>query len=255
MTGKRIVFTGGTGKAGRHVVPHLKGKGYDILNVDLKPLDHPGRQHADHRPDGQRPGLQCPDHAFRLRRFRSRQAAGGAGCRRAFRRHPARADRAGQQDLPRQHGQHLQCDRSRDEARRPQGRHRLQRNHLWRLLCRRRQGLSPASRSRRTTTSTRWTATACPRWSTRRPRAPSPCATASTSTRCASAMSSSRMNTTCFPASWPTRCRASAMPGAISTPATSARSCILHREGRTRLSGLQRRQRHHHRQHADRATF
>ena len=23
MTGKRIVFTGGTGKAGRHAVPHL----------------------------------------------------------------------------------------------------------------------------------------------------------------------------------------------------------------------------------------
>ena len=36
---KRIVFTGGTGKAGRHAVPHLLAKGYDILNVDLKPLD------------------------------------------------------------------------------------------------------------------------------------------------------------------------------------------------------------------------
>ena len=39
---KRIVFTGGTGKAGRHVVPWLLSKGYDILNVDLKPLHHPG---------------------------------------------------------------------------------------------------------------------------------------------------------------------------------------------------------------------
>ena len=39
---KRIVFTGGSGKAGRHVVPWLKAKGYDILNVDLKPLDCPG---------------------------------------------------------------------------------------------------------------------------------------------------------------------------------------------------------------------
>ena len=39
---KRIVFTGGTGKAGRHAVPHLLGKGYSILNVDLKPLDLPG---------------------------------------------------------------------------------------------------------------------------------------------------------------------------------------------------------------------
>jgi UDP-glucose 4-epimerase len=38
----RIVFTGGSGKAGKHVVPWLKAKGYDILNVDLKPLDCPG---------------------------------------------------------------------------------------------------------------------------------------------------------------------------------------------------------------------
>ena len=39
---KRIVFTGGTGKAGRHVVPVLVSRGYSILNVDLKPLDLPG---------------------------------------------------------------------------------------------------------------------------------------------------------------------------------------------------------------------
>src|SRR6266436_7351172 len=42
MTGKRVVFTGVTGKAGRHVLPHLKSKGYDLLNVDLNPFDHPG---------------------------------------------------------------------------------------------------------------------------------------------------------------------------------------------------------------------
>ena len=67
MTGKRVVFTGGTGKAGRHAVPHLLTKGYTVLNVDLKPFDHPGRQYADRRSDRQRPGLQCPDDAFRLR--------------------------------------------------------------------------------------------------------------------------------------------------------------------------------------------
>ncbi|MGD9914388.1 MAG: NAD-dependent epimerase/dehydratase family protein [Rhizobiaceae bacterium] len=39
---KRIVFTGGSGKAGRHVVPWLKARGYEILNLDLKPLDCPG---------------------------------------------------------------------------------------------------------------------------------------------------------------------------------------------------------------------
>ncbi len=39
---KRIIFTGGTGKAGKHAVPYLLAKGYSILNVDLKPLDLPG---------------------------------------------------------------------------------------------------------------------------------------------------------------------------------------------------------------------
>jgi len=39
---KRIVFTGGSGKAGRHVVPYLLGQGHEVLNVDLVPLDYPG---------------------------------------------------------------------------------------------------------------------------------------------------------------------------------------------------------------------
>ena len=42
MSGKRIVFTGGTGKAGRHAVPYLVAHGYLVQNVDLKPLDFPG---------------------------------------------------------------------------------------------------------------------------------------------------------------------------------------------------------------------
>ncbi len=40
--GKRVVFTGGSGKAGRHVVPYLIDHGYRVFNVDLVPLDHPG---------------------------------------------------------------------------------------------------------------------------------------------------------------------------------------------------------------------
>ncbi|WP_404401446.1 NAD-dependent epimerase/dehydratase family protein [Pelagibacterium halotolerans] len=39
---KRIIFTGGSGKAGRHVVPYLVERGYEVLNLDLVPLDHPG---------------------------------------------------------------------------------------------------------------------------------------------------------------------------------------------------------------------
>ena len=37
---KRILFTGGTGKAGRHMLPWLLDRGYEILNFDLKPFDH-----------------------------------------------------------------------------------------------------------------------------------------------------------------------------------------------------------------------
>ncbi|MCJ8517921.1 UDP-glucose 4-epimerase [Pseudorhizobium tarimense] len=40
--GRRIIFTGGSGKAGRHVVPYLLQQGHEVLNVDLAPLDHPG---------------------------------------------------------------------------------------------------------------------------------------------------------------------------------------------------------------------
>lgn len=42
MTAKRILFTGGSGKAGKHVVPYLLDQGHKVLNVDLKPLDHAG---------------------------------------------------------------------------------------------------------------------------------------------------------------------------------------------------------------------
>ncbi|RUV38796.1 NAD(P)-dependent oxidoreductase, partial [Mesorhizobium sp. M1A.T.Ca.IN.004.03.1.1] len=39
---KRILFTGGSGKAGRHAVPWLVNAGYEVHNLDLVPLDSPG---------------------------------------------------------------------------------------------------------------------------------------------------------------------------------------------------------------------
>jgi nucleoside-diphosphate-sugar epimerase len=39
---KRIVFTGGSGKAGRHVVPYLLNRGHQVVNLDLVPLERPG---------------------------------------------------------------------------------------------------------------------------------------------------------------------------------------------------------------------
>lgn len=41
MTTKRILFTGGSGKAGRHVVPYLLDRGHHVVNLDLTPLDDP----------------------------------------------------------------------------------------------------------------------------------------------------------------------------------------------------------------------
>ncbi|MCX7888719.1 MAG: NAD(P)-dependent oxidoreductase [Rhodobacteraceae bacterium] len=38
----RVFFTGGSGKAGRHVVPWLAARGHRILNADRVPLGHPG---------------------------------------------------------------------------------------------------------------------------------------------------------------------------------------------------------------------
>ncbi len=40
--GKRILFTGGSGKAGKYAVQYLLDQGHRVLNVDLKPLDIEG---------------------------------------------------------------------------------------------------------------------------------------------------------------------------------------------------------------------
>ncbi len=40
--GKRIIFTGGSGKIGRHAIPYLLAQGDEVLNIDLAPLDVPG---------------------------------------------------------------------------------------------------------------------------------------------------------------------------------------------------------------------
>ena len=40
--GMRIFFTGGSGKAGKHVAPYLADQGHQVTNADLLPLGHPG---------------------------------------------------------------------------------------------------------------------------------------------------------------------------------------------------------------------
>ncbi|MEP1124433.1 MAG: NAD(P)-dependent oxidoreductase [Ilumatobacter sp.] len=37
----RVFFTGGSGKAGRHAIPHLVEQGHRVVNGDLVPLGHP----------------------------------------------------------------------------------------------------------------------------------------------------------------------------------------------------------------------
>lgn len=52
---KRILFTGGTGKAGRNVVAYLADQGHQVVNIDFKPLIYPGvtNLHADVTDSGQ----------------------------------------------------------------------------------------------------------------------------------------------------------------------------------------------------------
>ena len=38
----RVFFTGGSGKAGRHAIPHLVAQGHHVTNIDLVKLNHPG---------------------------------------------------------------------------------------------------------------------------------------------------------------------------------------------------------------------
>jgi nucleoside-diphosphate-sugar epimerase len=38
----RILFTGGSGKAGREVVPYLVNQGHRVMNIDLVPFENPG---------------------------------------------------------------------------------------------------------------------------------------------------------------------------------------------------------------------
>lgn len=38
----RVLFTGGSGKAGRHVVAYLADKGHRVMNVDKVPMNYPG---------------------------------------------------------------------------------------------------------------------------------------------------------------------------------------------------------------------
>src|SRR4029077_16383441 len=38
----RIFFTGGSGKAGKHIAPYLAEQGHHVTNADLVPLGRPG---------------------------------------------------------------------------------------------------------------------------------------------------------------------------------------------------------------------
>ena len=75
MMPNKILFTGGTGKAGRHVLPWLLNQGYQILNFDLNlsPIrddDSAGRHHRWCT------GVQRHDHASRPRRIAAGRAPG-----------------------------------------------------------------------------------------------------------------------------------------------------------------------------------
>src|SRR3954462_1634354 len=61
MSKQRILFTGGSGKAGKHVIPYLLGQGHRVMNVDLGRLDYPGVDNliADITDSGQMFNAMC----------------------------------------------------------------------------------------------------------------------------------------------------------------------------------------------------
>jgi nucleoside-diphosphate-sugar epimerase len=62
----RILFTGGSGKAGRHVVPYLAAQGHRVMNLDKVPLNHPGVHDltADITDAGQMYSAMCSHAGF-----------------------------------------------------------------------------------------------------------------------------------------------------------------------------------------------
>ena len=105
---KRIVFTGGSGKAGKHAVPHLLAKGYQVLNIDLKPLDCPGVHTliADLTDSGQAFNALTTHFGFGGYDLGKAPAAPDAVVH--FAAIPRMLHRAGQRDLPRQCHEHVQ---------------------------------------------------------------------------------------------------------------------------------------------------
>ena len=187
MSGKRIVFTGGTGKAGRHAVPHLVAHGYSVLNVDLKPLDLPGVPTliADLTDNGQ---------AFNALTTHPTFAGFNDG------RPPSPPDAVVHfAAIPRvliepdnvTFTTNVTSTYNVIEAAMKLGVRKVviaSSETTYGVCFAEGTRTSTRSRSKRITTSTRWIPTACRKSATRRPPAPSPCATRPTFTRCGSAM-------------------------------------------------------------------
>ena len=146
MSGKRIVFTGGTGK--RPADTPFRISSPMATRSHGSEAAPPGASHFDRRPDGQRAGFPTRDHPLHLRRL---QAGRRARPTRWCISPPSARRQPDNVTLHHERHQHLQRHRGSDEARRAQGHHRLERDHLWRLLRGRRQGfpLVPARRGLR----------------------------------------------------------------------------------------------------------
>ena len=133
---KRIIFTGGTGKAGRHAVPHLLAKGYSILNVDLKPLELPGVNTliADLTDSGQAFNALTTHFGFDGYDDGAPPKAPDAVVH--FAAIPRVMIEPDNMTFAANVTEHLQRDRGRHETGRAQGHRRLVRDDLWRLLRR-----------------------------------------------------------------------------------------------------------------------
>ncbi len=76
----RVLFTGGSGKAGKHVVAYLAAAGHKVLNVDRVPLNHPGVHDliADITDAGQMYSAMCSHAGFDEMELGPMSQGGGA---------------------------------------------------------------------------------------------------------------------------------------------------------------------------------
>ena len=158
----RIFFTGGSGKAGKHVAPYLAEQGHQVTNADLVPLGHPdvADLQVDLTDAGETYSALAGLATFDELELAAKPTYDAVVHFAAVPRDPAHL---GREDLRDERAQHLQRARGRDAARRPQGRSSRPRRRPTASASPRASGARSTCRSTRSTRRSRRTPTRCRR--------------------------------------------------------------------------------------------